>query len=218
MIRFLFVIAAMLCVAALYAAEPPVIRETVEPPSIVGQCECSTGAPCICGPECSCTVPVIATLVREDSAPVVWVFSNPEDMAEWRNNNTVQNDPLLLKAFTDYDAVILNFYEDRIVANGTRPGESRATEIPGDFTKLLEGYSKVVAAPPRNPFSTDSCPDGNCARGAAPRIVGATAGVVRSVYGLSDRPRLFSGEGRPVRRLLGVVFRPFRGLRGGCCN
>lgn len=138
--RYLFALAAVLCAAAAYAVEPPVIRETVEPPSIKGDCGCvSTGAPCLCD-DCGCTVPVIADAPEE-----------------------------------------------------------------------------YIIAPPRNPFATENCPDGNCARGSAPRIVG-TAGVVRSVYGLSDRPRLFSGEGRPVRRLLGVVFRPFRGLRGGCCN
>lgn len=68
---------------------------------------------------------------------------------------------------------------------------------------------QYIIAPPRNPLA-DNCPGGNCPKGAAPRIVGA-ASVVRSVYGL-ERGRVFNGERRPLRRLLGVVF------RGRGCN
>lgn len=71
---------------------------------------------------------------------------------------------------------------------------------------------QYVAAPSRNPFASSDCANGNC----PPRIVAGSAAAVavRTVYGL-ERPRLFDGERRPVRRLL---FAPFRLLRGGFCR
>lgn len=181
--RYLFALAAVLCAAAAYAVEPPTIRDA-EPPSIVA-CECSTGAPCICGDSCSCTVPIQFTRVPAGS-----------------------------HAHTLEDGTV-------IVHGDENHGNAAAHEgIAYPWYKTARaGDTVFIGAPPRSPFATENCPDGNCPRASAPRIVG-TAGVVRSVYGIDrprlfsgDRPRVFDGTGWHPGKVLGAVFGRLRGCR-----